>query len=436
MDSVPRIVCAVSGKGGVGKTVISANLARLVSFSRKVLLIDFDFPNQGLTGLFADEVQGLCYSARELILGPDTIDFEQISEIRPNLLFIPAFDSNDRDRFDLGLDRLNKSSLLEQLRAKLHSLIEVLGVDLIILDCHGGLDSISFASFVLSDRTIIVSEPDKITFNGTLELIDYYEENCATISSDAFGSNGEGAWGRVCANKALFLLNRVSGRFTYAGLMHLYKSEVGGTSGFAASIIKDYIFIPSDSMLAQSVSEYPLYIELAAESIYCQKLELVYWHLFNVQPYVPDRGLFYRIFERQNHRSLERRLTSMEEDRSRVVFSFITALQFFVLFAAIWLSMFGIDKSSQQTPNRFYEVVAALVLLGSSWLNLKISTRYRDVARFDIRLFRLGRRRIAMITLFQLIRAIAARIYLVVAAALFTILGIGLLVMAFGLTVS
>ena len=258
MSSGIRILSIVSGKGGVGKTVLSANLARMIAFDRKVLLIDFDFPNQGLTGLFADEVRSSCYNARDMIFGSEVIEFDRILTIRPNLFFIPAFDPADDSRFDLRLGETSRPDLLQRIDKMLRLLIESFGVDLVILDCHGGLDSISFSSFALSDRTVIISEPDRVTFNGTLELIDYYEENWATVISGSFTESGP----TPPSSKVMFLLNRVSGRFTYDGLIKLYTNEVGNNSRFASGIIWKYLFIPSDSILAQSISEYPFYIEL------------------------------------------------------------------------------------------------------------------------------------------------------------------------------
>ena len=62
-----RIISTVSGKGGSVRPVLSANLARIVAFSRKVLLIDFDFPNQGLNGSICRRGSPICFSAHDMI---------------------------------------------------------------------------------------------------------------------------------------------------------------------------------------------------------------------------------------------------------------------------------------------------------------------------------------------------------------------------------
>src|SRR5215831_4879126 len=45
------IISVVSGKGGVGKTMLSVSLARELSTNTRTLLLDLDFFNRGLTGL-------------------------------------------------------------------------------------------------------------------------------------------------------------------------------------------------------------------------------------------------------------------------------------------------------------------------------------------------------------------------------------------------
>jgi cellulose biosynthesis protein BcsQ len=47
----PEIVTFVSGKGGVGKTMLAVAFARELSHADKTLILDLDFFNRGLTGL-------------------------------------------------------------------------------------------------------------------------------------------------------------------------------------------------------------------------------------------------------------------------------------------------------------------------------------------------------------------------------------------------
>ncbi len=439
MKHETRILATVSGKGGVGKSIISANVARIISYNKNVLLVDLDFPNQGLTGPFADYLQPSCFSARDLVFGSEAINYDRILTVRPNFFFVPAFAPSDRDRFGLDLNHVGTVNFLADLDKKLGILRDHLHVDLIMLDCHGGLDGVSFASFVLSDHTIVVSEPDKITFNGTLELLDYYETNWNSLDSKSLMDNETNApRDKILfystdfpspSNKVIFLLNRVSGYFSYDGLTKLYDSQLKATSGFAAEVIGRYIFIPTDSLLAQSVSQYPLYIELAPESLFCQKLELIYEQLFGKRPTVIGRSVFYRLFERKRARALQRQLRSVEEGRTAAVFSFITMVQVGMLVGLVWLG-FGVrsleptgqDVNWAEKHPLFAGIGTALLssgLIGTSWVNVSISKYYRDALRIEYRLFRRSTRFVVAIVLLRLIRLLSARLYLLLSSAFF-----------------
>ena len=47
----PLVVAFMSGKGGVGKTMLAAAFAYEAARAKKTLLLDLDFFNRGLTGL-------------------------------------------------------------------------------------------------------------------------------------------------------------------------------------------------------------------------------------------------------------------------------------------------------------------------------------------------------------------------------------------------
>ena len=52
-----KVICFASAKGGSGKTVISASLAKfLAAVGKKVLLVDMDAATNGLSLLYLDEL--------------------------------------------------------------------------------------------------------------------------------------------------------------------------------------------------------------------------------------------------------------------------------------------------------------------------------------------------------------------------------------------
>src|SRR6185369_11249208 len=97
MINTCRKIAFASGKGGVGKTLVAVNFAHCASTIRRTLLIDFDFQNQGASGLFASYLKTGCLNAFDLVTNQGIQTASPI-EVRPNLFFAPAFDPNKIDR--------------------------------------------------------------------------------------------------------------------------------------------------------------------------------------------------------------------------------------------------------------------------------------------------------------------------------------------------
>src|SRR5947209_6557192 len=98
MNKACRTLAFVSGKGGVGKTVLAANFALCSSTVQKTVLVDLDFQNQGASGLLADYLKPGCLNAFDMLDGR-TLDESTLIRVREELLFIPAFDPGKTDRF-------------------------------------------------------------------------------------------------------------------------------------------------------------------------------------------------------------------------------------------------------------------------------------------------------------------------------------------------
>ncbi len=77
----PVVIAFVSGKGGVGKTGLAANFGWICSRFAKTLLIDLDFQNQGLTGLFTPHAEFQDSSAVDAIIHAEAgreLDFTEL----------------------------------------------------------------------------------------------------------------------------------------------------------------------------------------------------------------------------------------------------------------------------------------------------------------------------------------------------------------------
>jgi len=143
-----RVVCLVSGKGGVGKSNLSANLAlELASVGRRVVLVDADLALANLDILFdlpprpnlATLLKGHHYPA------------EITTDIAPRLRLVPGAS---------GLTALAEMSDFQ--RARLMSVLEGLerSADFLIVDASAGLSSNVLSFATAADDVLVVTTPE------------------------------------------------------------------------------------------------------------------------------------------------------------------------------------------------------------------------------------------------------------------------------------
>src|SRR5579864_3630015 len=434
MTEGPRKFAFVSGKGGVGKTVLAASFALLSSTKHRTALIDLDFQNQGASGLLASYVNPGCINAFELLL-TRSIDIKRLIQVREQLFFIPAFDPSKTDRFgSQPASSSFQSASVDSFARILNDLIAVGNFDAVIVDCHGGLDDNSFAAFIYSDTTFIVTEADKVTFNGTLELMDFYVERAAAISS-ARAKNftaseihrEETITQRVAhveENKIRFLINRVSDKFGYNALKDILTRQFDANVQFFHE-------------MNQGFSEYPFFIELLPESIFSQKMELLYRQVTGAAPIVQGRSRFYRLFERVSPVKLDESLRSPYDIRVRAVFSFVAVVQVLIILLFLLLVIALPTKLFDRMSDSEGKVLGSLALIGLSVFllyltrfNLLVGGFFRDRLRYEWRLYSRGVRQMSIAFTLRIFRAFLFRSTLVVWACLYFALSVAYLVLA------
>lgn len=93
-----RIIVTTSGKGGVGKTTVSANLGMaLAKTGRKVALVDADFGLRNLDLLLGLENR-IVYTALEVLGGECRLEQALVKDKRqPNLVLLPAAQNRTKD---------------------------------------------------------------------------------------------------------------------------------------------------------------------------------------------------------------------------------------------------------------------------------------------------------------------------------------------------
>ena len=123
-----RIIVITSGKGGVGKTTVTANLgSALAQLGRKVALVDADFGLRNLDLLLGLE-QRVVYTAIDVISGECTVDKALVKDKRlPNLAMLAAAQNRTKEAIS--------PEQMQELVAELAKRF-----DYVLIDCPAGIE--------------------------------------------------------------------------------------------------------------------------------------------------------------------------------------------------------------------------------------------------------------------------------------------------------
>jgi len=168
-----NIICFCSAKGGVGKTIISASFAELLSdLGKKILLIDLDAATNGLTLFYLDKLIKFKKSNHDTKIS-GIFEVKENSEITPfeiskNFKMIPsAYVMQD-----------NKITMPDNFENIITNLINNISADFdyIILDTQAGAEETNKIAFKHSDLVVIVSEFDPMSSEGIDRLKRLYSK--------------------------------------------------------------------------------------------------------------------------------------------------------------------------------------------------------------------------------------------------------------------
>ena len=202
----PKIVSCHSGKGGVGKTSVVANLgAVLAERGHSTLLIDSDFFTHGLTFLLAGEISRFKTTYQDLIeqlahkadpktepATPPSLDkFHQVGGFE-KLHLLPPKQMSDRgkrgDRSQwttVGRAEAKKTlvMLAKVSRLSPESIKDYLsGFEFVLIDCRSGTDPASTAPASIADEYWVVTEEDNTSIRASNFLLNSIAEQ---FESDA-----------------------------------------------------------------------------------------------------------------------------------------------------------------------------------------------------------------------------------------------------------
>jgi septum site-determining protein MinD len=167
---MPKIVSIHSYRGGTGKSNTTANLATLLALAgMRVGVVDTDIQSPGIHVLFGLDEDALSYSLNDYLWGKceiraATYDVTPLlgESIAGRVFLIPSSIKAGeiarvlREGYDVGL-----------LNDGFHSLVDELGLDVLLIDTHPGLNEETLLSIAISDALLIILRPDQQDYQGT-----------------------------------------------------------------------------------------------------------------------------------------------------------------------------------------------------------------------------------------------------------------------------
>lgn len=255
------ILAIVSGKGGTGKTTLSVAISHELSKVGRVLLVDLDFFNRGLTGLFTTSVRdnnavnlpaptgGSAQTAASDSSQASSSSAWDVVAIDAKLSCARCSQASHDDTLTYTLE-----SASSYLRVFLKSVAESSCFDFVVFDCHGGPEVFSLAACQVATYGVVVAEPDRHSLHGTLAFVKALKK--ATGDSH-------------CSLRMVF--NRVSENVSASFLVRLYETYLIDT--FDKNDL--LAVVPSEEFISKVVGRYPVPTKLYPFSLLARKMELL-----------------------------------------------------------------------------------------------------------------------------------------------------------------
>lgn len=172
-----KVVCFASAKGGTGKTLISATIAKLLAgLEKRVLLMDVDAATNGLSLFYLDKLvdarrqfaerdtpmYGMFEAAESELPSPTPFMIDEATEMIPATYVMKQIEGVSPESFR-GLISRTIRVFRDQ-------------YDYIILDAQAGSDIYAEIAMEMADEVVVVSEYDPISAQGVDRLRHLFPE--------------------------------------------------------------------------------------------------------------------------------------------------------------------------------------------------------------------------------------------------------------------
>ncbi len=150
-----RVICVASGKGGTGKTTITANLGvSLAKMGRETIVLDADITLANLELILG--MEGLPVTLQNVLAGEADIS-EVIYTGPAGVKIVPA---------GISLEGLRKANP-DRLEDVLYTLLDM--AEFIILDAPAGLEKSAIVALAASDEVLLVVNPEIASITDALK---------------------------------------------------------------------------------------------------------------------------------------------------------------------------------------------------------------------------------------------------------------------------
>ena len=250
----PIIISIVSGKGGCGKTRIATALARFLSETSNVLLVDMDLHNQGLTTLLNPEITANNHTVYE-ILNSKNYDYDKKPiKINNKLFFIPSINQQFEFQNDIRKIGRDTEKIYEKMNELINNLINsnTFEINCVIFDNTGLPDEFSIGSSLCSNKILIITQPDEVSWKGALNFYTIFKNNKGNVDS------------------INFIVNNVPKKYSYSTVSELF--------GFDFNILA---FIPFEYGIFESFGKDPIEDEILPSTQFYSKIGYISNRIFN-----------------------------------------------------------------------------------------------------------------------------------------------------------